>query len=120
MSRGLWVIVAVRLIGLLSISIAAPVFIQMLYGTIERMLTIGLDVDVVRLFLFFWIGPASQFALGVYLLFFGKRVVRWCLRGLDGKCPRCGYDLQGVRGDVCPECGLRSAPAEGSRASETA
>ncbi len=22
------------------------------------------------------------------------------------KCPKCRYDLEGLRGDVCPECGL--------------
>ena len=53
------------------------------------------------------------FALGVYLLLGGRRLVDWCLRSVDGICPRCGYDIRNVRDGVCPECGLvQPAPSK--------
>ncbi|MEL6328428.1 MAG: hypothetical protein AAFR38_02105 [Planctomycetota bacterium] len=29
--------------------------------------------------------------------------------GIDPKCPSCGYDLAGIEGDLCPECGARAS-----------
>ncbi len=38
-------------------------------------------------------------------------LVRHYLAGRDLPCPRCGYNLRGLGGDGCPECGLQFAPA---------
>ena len=50
-------------------------------------------------------GWVAVLAFGLYLLFDGRWVIGRILRGLDGTCPKCGYDLKGVKGGVCPECG---------------
>jgi hypothetical protein len=34
---------------------------------------------------------------------------RWC-RAAAGQCSKCRYDLTGLKGGVCPECGARVAP----------
>ena len=43
-------------------------------------------------------------AAGAYLLLDGRWVIGRIMRGLDGTCAHCGYDLKGVKG-ACPECG---------------
>jgi len=43
-------------------------------------------------------------AAGTYLLLDGRWVIGRIMRGLDGTCAHCGYDLRGVNG-ACPECG---------------
>lgn len=44
--------------------------------------------------------------LGAYLFFSGKWFVDRILRGLARGCANCGYDTSGIRGSVCPECGV--------------
>lgn len=55
-------------------------------------------------------GDAGVFAGGYAV----TPVVLWCLRRVRrsrraarGSCPRCDYDLSGVRDGACPECGAR-------------
>jgi len=48
--------------------------------------------------------------VGVYGVLWGGLIVggRAGLRRIwrrEGRCPRCGYDLSGLTGGVCPECG---------------
>ncbi len=35
-----------------------------------------------------------------------ERSIRWWR---DGRCPECGYMMEGVPGGVCPECGCAGA-----------
>jgi len=49
-------------------------------------------------------------SLGWYLLFRGRRVLVWIVRGLGDECTSCGYDLTGVKGGKCPECGASVRP----------
>ncbi|MEO0483171.1 MAG: hypothetical protein AAF138_06065 [Planctomycetota bacterium] len=55
------------------------------------------------------IGWLALFAIGVYLLCFGRWVIGRVTRGIGVGCGVCGYDLRGVKGDVCPECGSTNA-----------
>jgi hypothetical protein len=36
--------------------------------------------------------------------------LRQVLAGTNVACPRCGYNLRGSSGEVCPECGLALSP----------
>jgi hypothetical protein len=54
----------------------------------------------------FVIAPLLQVVLGFYLLFAGRRLKRFCLTGVGAHCPICGYDLRGMSGATCPECGV--------------
>lgn len=47
----------------------------------------------------------AELAVGFYLLFGGGALSRWCIRSCEFNCPRCGYDLEEVKADRCPECG---------------
>jgi len=51
------------------------------------------------------LGPAVQFALGVYLFFGGKWIADLALPGNRPYCHECGYDLTAATGDRCNECG---------------
>ena len=50
------------------------------------------------------IGAALWFGL-LTLGLWGWRSIRGTNRRLQGACVKCGYDLRGVTGGVCPECG---------------
>jgi hypothetical protein len=43
----------------------------------------------------------------------GAALLFWQRRRHPGTCPRCGYDLSGLAGGRCPECGaIEPARAE--------
>ncbi len=48
---------------------------------------------------------AAAFGLVWGLLIVGVRLVGRCVRRARPGCAKCGYDLSGLTGDVCPECG---------------
>jgi len=60
------------------------------------------------------IGWPILLILGLYLFLSGRWVINRILRGLDGTCPHCGYDITATKGPRCPECGepipLRDGP----------
>ena len=109
MDRFFWVRPAMRLIGVLLIGLALPSTVHSLVNFVDRIVSSD-DWRWDRQNLFAWLAwglsVGLQFLLGMYLLFGGRSVLRWCLRGVDSCCLRCGYELEGVRGDKCPECGL--------------
>jgi hypothetical protein len=47
----------------------------------------------------------------VWLWIIGWPVARRWMRAGVGCCQSCGYDLKGIAGEVCPECGGRSERA---------
>lgn len=51
------------------------------------------------------LGVLLQAGFGFYLLFGADRLVTYCLSSVQGLCPSCGYELQGVSQPRCPECG---------------
>lgn len=51
----------------------------------------------------------GQFAFGLYLLLRGELIVGLCVRALGSGCGKCGYDLTGLAGGKCPECGTERA-----------
>jgi hypothetical protein len=45
------------------------------------------------------------YGAAAFMLLFGPGFVRRAMRRRRGACVRCGYDLRGTTGGVCPECG---------------
>lgn len=45
--------------------------------------------------------------IGAYLLIGGKVLTDLCIPSNRPYCPNCGYALQGLAADRCPECGAR-------------
>ena len=52
------------------------------------------------------IGPLAQAAIGIYLIFGARPLIKYCTRGALGLCPACNYDVRDVPGAACPECGV--------------
>lgn len=53
------------------------------------------------------LGKLIQFGFALVLVFFAgpvSRLVMWRMRPA-GECSKCGYDVRGVSGGKCPECG---------------
>jgi hypothetical protein len=51
------------------------------------------------------VGNSLVGAVGIWALVVLPAAVRWARRRGRGLCVACGYDLAGVGGGVCPECG---------------
>lgn len=108
-----WFRLIVRLVGVLLLGLAVPEVVQwviylggMMFASDARTPSFGMDS-------WYWLwsylggalATAIQAAFGIYLLFFGERLIRRCLQDTIGRCPLCQYDLKGRAGDRCPECG---------------
>jgi hypothetical protein len=50
------------------------------------------------------------YAIILWLLILGPFVLRRHIRRKRGQCPKCGYDLRGIPGSGCPECGWNRQP----------
>lgn len=107
-----WVRLLFRAMGVLFIGLAMPqcfqLFGQLLsfIGSAQMRASWGADWWQLFYTLGWGGGGLLQLALGIYLLFFGKRLREWCVRDEEGKCPRCDYEY-GVGVSTCPECGLK-------------
>lgn len=42
---------------------------------------------------------------GTFGILIGLPLLVWARTSTRGRCPHCGYDLRGLRGSNCPECG---------------
>lgn len=114
MSPRPWTMVMLRLIGLVLIVVSIPPTWWVVHRTVQGF-AMGNGFD--RLSPFVEYGRDDEIAdrlgwvvllgLGFYLFLRGRWVLRRCLRGLDGSCPSCGYDTQGLTVSRCPECGAR-------------
>lgn len=51
------------------------------------------------------VGPTLGMVFGLYLLLGGERIVRLVMPTATPHCSECGYDLTGLLGEQCPECG---------------
>jgi rRNA maturation endonuclease Nob1 len=49
--------------------------------------------------------PIVQLGFGIYLLCFGRALIRRLLEDAMGRCPACQYSVKGVPAGLCPECG---------------
>jgi hypothetical protein len=104
-------LLVVRLIGLFIVAWRVP----SLFASLGMILREGV-IDWVANFMFVGrangyfladIGELVQLALGLYMLFGGKRLARLILPGVPGLCHRCGYDISGLDSSRCPECGAK-------------
>ena len=46
----------------------------------------------------------------LWMLWLSPFAARRLIRRKRGHCIKCGYDLRGTSGGVCPECGWRREP----------
>jgi hypothetical protein len=107
MSDYIWFKLFIRGIGLLLIGLALPSFVSLALWTVQTFIqSDGQWVQYVFLTLLNLAAFSIQLAMGVYLFLGGQRVIRFCLRDVVNRCAFCAYDLRGIKGDVCPECGL--------------
>lgn len=108
-------IVSTRLIGLLLLGYSAAVLLGQVLPFLEFMSWIswqpGLVIENIQGARQIGFDPSrillslAGLPLGWYMLFRGQRIHGWFLAGLDGQCPSCSYNLRGVKGPKCPECG---------------
>ena len=109
MSRFVWFRLMVRLVGLWLVATSAPSVVGGLISLISMLILPGAfpGGGVFWLQLAWPVASSLELGAGVYFLFFGKRLIAWCLRDVDNSCGRCGYDISGVNANACPECGMR-------------
>lgn len=103
---------AVRSLGLILAILALPATLRLVHEVIQSFF-MGYGLALLSPFIqhdadeepLNRIGWPVLFMLGLYLFLSGRWVIGRLLRGLDGTCPRCGYDTTAVTGPRCPECG---------------
>src|SRR5262245_64937859 len=81
-------------------------FIMLLFGSISLLyVLIGgwphYHDDLGGWALFWIVGIAP----GIVLLVADRRIIRWLVPMPRRECPDCGYDIENLKSDRCPECG---------------
>lgn len=123
-----WFRLVVRAIGILLIGLGAPSVVNSVIGYVNFLVYLRATNPALPnlMYLTQTIGSATQFGMGVYLLFGANRLVGYCVRsvaaeyaacadddaiGSTPKCLSCGYELTNTTG-ACPECGvpIRASP----------
>lgn len=110
MERARWCHLMLRVLGVLFIGLAIPTAISSTFQLVRSVLDAraggwGFGTDELIWYVVWMSGTYFQFGFGCYLLFKGRAVARWCLKGVDSCCEVCGCDLAGLTGGKCPECG---------------
>ncbi len=106
-----WFRLIIRAIGVLLIGMALPSAFNYLAWLVSSLLSSDAPMSSLSAgSQVFWLlgglaGVLVQLAFGLYLLFWGSALVRYCTRDLPGLCVSCGYDLKNLEADRCPECG---------------
>lgn len=93
-----WTAIIVRLFGLLLVCLGVPPCANCAYVMV-RWEAAGWWR------LFSHVHGPILLAIGVALLIWYRGVAGWLIRGLQGRCSSCGYDLRSATHDRCPECG---------------
>lgn len=106
-----WVHTVIRLIGVLFIGLSVPGVINLGPALLDAFASASAfggwsgRPNAVLIWGFWILAALSQFLFGLYLVFGGKAVFRLCVKDVPWMCSSCGYDVHGVTGDRCPECG---------------
>jgi hypothetical protein len=100
-----WFVLSVKVVGILLLGFSLPAACGLIVGFAvhlfsERHINDWLQANIA------FAPSLVQLALGAYLLFGGKWIIRMCLRSSRNLCPRCGYDRGRVGAEPCPECGF--------------
>jgi hypothetical protein len=66
------------------------------------------------------LAPLASGSLAVGVSIIAARRLTRIRRGRNGQCLACGYSLQGVTADRCPECGTKKSPGSPGTAKEQA
>ena len=105
-----WFKLLIRALGVLFLGLAAPQLLRILASVFIELVGArpglprgGWDPLLVNLPSL--VGYGVQTAIGYYLLVRGALLIEHCLRGVRGRCAACGYNLKGITGPECPECG---------------
>lgn len=112
--------VAIRLIGILIAGLCLSQAWHAAHNTFFNRVWFGLYTDWLWPFTSYDsealddLGHLIQFGLAMTLIFAAGPISRLVMRGiahLPGQCGKCGYDIRGVSGGACPECGA-AIPAQ--------
>lgn len=109
MVERVWFRLLIRALGVLFLGLSLPTLISLASNIVSALMASNSSPFAGRDWTIYYIGTglgySLQAALGVYLLFFAEGLIRKCITDTLGRCPMCQYDLQGQKGDTCPECG---------------
>lgn len=113
MSDHAWFRLVVRAIGVLLLGLSVPMLVWDIGALIVQLGNSG-GADAGATMLYHvptMAGYGAQAAIGLYLLMGGDALVRYCLKGVRGRCSGCGYDITATTTGRCPECGMAVPPA---------
>ncbi|MCC6659703.1 MAG: hypothetical protein IT437_02330 [Phycisphaerales bacterium] len=107
MNARAWCLMVLRTIGLVLLCLSLPGLPDIVFSPLYLENYAGGALVALQAFLsnnHLW-----MLGLGLYFFFGGKWVARQITRGLafPGMCPGCGYDIRGMEGGRCPECGVK-------------
>ncbi|MBL8875133.1 MAG: hypothetical protein JNM86_04985 [Phycisphaerae bacterium] len=102
----------VRIVGIFVLARAIPDSVYQVLGFVQLFFPKNAAAGALDDFVWGW-GPTIvyqvvELGIGFYLLMGGGAMARWCIRSCEFNCPRCGYDLQNIKADRCPECGSKN------------
>lgn len=106
MKHRAWFLLLLKGIGVFLVAFSLPDLWYIGRGLVDA----GLNGPDAALTLLSNGGLILQPAIGLYLIFGGKRLAEIAIRDavifadMPG-CPHCGYDTTGATADRCPECG---------------